>query len=150
MKFPSHLNCDGKIVSEMGPRARCVNLCFRLLNYKLLHFLIISIDIVMRIARVKDILMIKTYIHNCHCRHLGIIFVMPYDFHIWHCINRSNMNLFQSLCKNVKWYKNITDNFTLKSRKIVGCAKKIVHWKYIVLSTHYIAILSNILKTGTQ
>ena len=20
MKFPSHLNCDGKIVSEMGPR----------------------------------------------------------------------------------------------------------------------------------
>ena len=21
MKFPSHLNCDGKIVSEMGPRS---------------------------------------------------------------------------------------------------------------------------------
>ena len=25
MKFPSHLNCDEKIVSEMGPRSQCVN-----------------------------------------------------------------------------------------------------------------------------
>ena len=24
MKFPSDLNCDGKIVSEMGPRYKCV------------------------------------------------------------------------------------------------------------------------------
>ena len=41
MKFPSHLNCDGKIVSEMGPCPRlsyCVwPQCFR---YILLHFLI--------------------------------------------------------------------------------------------------------------
>ena len=26
MKFPSHLNCDGKIVSEMGPRYRDSNI----------------------------------------------------------------------------------------------------------------------------
>ena len=66
MKFPSHLNCDGKIVSEMGPSTEFIDAFFMEEQFMMISYVIYDESFVTYIVnQIINVLFIQVLYNYC-------------------------------------------------------------------------------------